>query len=307
MEAAQANLAVDLTGLSKVYGTRRVVDSLDLKIRRGSICGLVGPNGAGKTTAIRMVLGLIGRDEGDGLVLGHQLDDRIGYLPKVGALIEGPAFTPSLSARKNLLVLTRLIGMPDTRADEVLAQVGLGDREKDKAKTYSLGMRQRLGIAAALLTSPELLVLDEPTNGLDPAGIREIRDLLRELADSGVAVLVSSHLLAEMQMICDDLVLLDNGKVGYSGSVQGIIDGQSSQVVARPANPGQLEQLRSVAERFGAVTVFDNGTLGFDGEQEQAGQLNQAAFEAGVLLSGLGIVRPTLEQAFFAMTEGDDQ
>jgi ABC-2 type transport system ATP-binding protein len=250
---------------------------------------------------------LIGRDAGDGLVLGHQLDDRIGYLPKVGALIEGPAFTPSLSARKNLLVLTRLIGMPDTRADEVLAQVGLGDRGKDKAKTYSLGMRQRLGIAAALLTSPELLVLDEPTNGLDPAGIREIRDLLRELADSGVAVLVSSHLLAEMQMICDDLVLLDSGKVGYSGSVQGIIDGQSSQVVARPANPAQLEQLRSVAESFGAVTVFDNGTLGFDGEQEQAGQLNQAAFEAGVLLSGLGIVRPTLEQAFFAMTEGDDQ
>lgn len=305
MEASATQLAVDVTGLTKVYGTRRVVDSLDLKIRSGSICGLVGPNGAGKTTAIRMVLGLIQRDGGDGHVLGCQLDDRIGYLPKVGALIEGPAFTPSLSARKNLLVLTRLIGIPDTRADEVLEQVGLGDRMTDKAKTYSLGMRQRLGIAAALLTSPDLLVLDEPTNGLDPAGIREVRDLLRSLADSGVAVLVSSHLLGELQAICDDVVLINNGQVGYSGSVQGIIASQTAQVIARPADPAQLDKLRAVAEQFGEVTVFDNGTVGFEGEQDQAGQLNRAAFDAGVLLSGLGVLRPTLEQAFFAMTEGE--
>ena len=307
MGHSSAELAVDVTGLTKIYGTRRVVDSLDLKIRKGTICGLAGPNGAGKTTAIRMVLGLIQRDGGDGHVLGAELDDRIAYLPRVGALIEGPAFTPSLSARKNLLVLTRLIGLPDSRADEVLEQVGLGDRARDKAKAYSLGMRQRLGIAAALLTSPDLLVLDEPTNGLDPAGIREVRDLLRSLADAGVAVLVSSHLLEELQAICDDIVLIKDGTVGYSGSMQGLIEGQRAQVVARPANPEQLDKLRGVAEQFGAVTVFDNGTVGFEGEQEQAAQLNQAAFEAGILLSGLGMVRPTLEQAFFAMTEGKGQ
>ena len=307
MEIASSQLAVDLTGLTKVYGTRPVVSSLDLRIRKGSICGLVGPNGAGKTTAIRMVLGLIQRDGGQGHVLGSDLDDRIGYLPKVGALIEGPAFTPSLSARKNLLVMSRLIGLPDSRADEVLEQVGLADRAKDKAKSYSLGMRQRLGIAAALLTSPELLVLDEPTNGLDPAGIREIRDLLRRLANSGVAVLVSSHLLGELEAICDDVVVINNGVVSYSGSVSGIIGSQTAQVIARPADPSQMDQLRSVAERFGPATVFDNGTIGFNGDQEQAGQFNKAAFEAGIVLCGLGILRPSLEQAFFAITEGDGQ
>jgi len=300
---ATHELAVDVHGLTKVYGTRRAVDSLDLQLQRGSVCGLVGPNGAGKTTAIRMLLGLIRHDEGDGTVLGAGLDDHIAYLPRVGALIEGPAFTPSLSARKNLLVLTRLSGLPDSRADEVLLQVGLSGREKDKAKTYSLGMRQRLGIAAALLTSPEMLVLDEPTNGLDPAGIREVRDLLRSLADQGVSILVSSHLLSEIEAICDHLVLIDEGKVGYAGTVKGIIADQLSQVVARPADAAQLDALRAVAERFGQVTVNEDGTVAFDGEQDLAAELNKAAFEAGILLSGLGILRPTLEQAFFAMTD----
>ncbi|CAB4874723.1 MAG: ATP-binding cassette domain-containing protein [Actinobacteria bacterium] len=295
--------AVDVTGLAKVYGERRAVDGLELVLQRGSVVGLVGPNGAGKTTALRMLLGLIQRDGGSGTVLGSNLDDHIGYLPKVGALIEGPAFTPSLSARKNLLVLTRLVGLPDSRADDVLAQVELSDRAKDKVKTYSLGMRQRLGIAASLLTDPELLVLDEPTNGLDPAGIREVRDLLRQLADEGVSVLVSSHLLAEIEAICDHVVLINQGQVGYSGTVKGMIGGQVAQVVARPADPDRLTDLAAVAARFGETTTNDDGTVSFEGEQDVAAQLNQAAFDAGVLLSGLGILRPTLEQAFFALTE----
>jgi ABC-2 type transport system ATP-binding protein len=302
---ATDNLAVAVRGLTKVYGDRRAVDALDLQLQPGSVCGLVGPNGAGKTTAIRMLLGLIRHDEGEGTVLGADLEDHIAYLPRVGALIEGPAFTPSLSARNNLRVLARLSGLPDSRVDEVILQVGLGGREKDKVKKYSLGMRQRLGIAAALLTSPELLVLDEPTNGLDPAGIREIRDLLRSLADQGVSIVVSSHLLLEVEAICDHLVLIDEGMVSYAGTVKGITQGQTSRVVARPADSGQLEALRDVAGRFGEVTVNEDGTVAFDGEQDLAAQLNRAAFEAGILLSGLGILRPTLEQAFFAMTEKD--
>jgi ABC-2 type transport system ATP-binding protein len=305
-----SDLAVDVSGLTKIYGKTRVVDGLDLKLRRSTVCGLVGPNGAGKTTALRMLLGLIRHDEGDGEVLGSRLDDHIGYLPRVGALIEGPAFTPSLSARRNLLVLTRIAGLPDSRADDVLGQVGLAGREGDKVKAYSLGMRQRLGIAAALLTQPELLVLDEPTNGLDPAGIREIRDLLQQLAANGVSVLVSSHLLSEVEEMCHDLVLINKGRVGYSGTLSGLIDRQRTIVVARPADSAQLASLLRVAERFGDASAADDGTVRFEGEQDTAAQLNRAAFEAGVLLSGLGILRPTLEEAFFAMTdtgEGDDR
>ena len=211
--------AVVTRGLTKRFGKRLAVDGLDLLIPAGSITGFVGQNGAGKTTTIRMLLGLIRPSAGTGTVLGHPLGHAREY-PRVGrALIEGPTFYPTLSGRENLLVLARLGGIVNRRVDEVLERVGLGPRALDPFRTYSLGMRQRLGIGAVLLPKPELLVLDEPTNGLDPHGIAEIRAMLRSFADEGMTVFVSSHLLAEIQQICEHLVVIDAGRLLFQGGV----------------------------------------------------------------------------------------
>ena len=177
----------------------------------GTICGFVGPNGAGKTTTIRMLLGLISPTGGTGEILGQSISSPDKYLSQVGAMIEGPAFYPALSGAENLKVLATLGGFPIERVDQLLEQVGLAERGKSKYKTYSLGMKQRLGIAAALLPNPKLLILDEPTNGLDPEGIQEIRQLLRSLADNGTTVFVSSHLLSELELISEYLVMLRKG------------------------------------------------------------------------------------------------
>ena len=207
------NAAISVTDLTKRYGERNAVDHISFDVPRGTICGFVGPNGAGKTTTIRMLLGLVKPTTGAGTVLGEPLTHPERFLGKVGALIEGPAFYPALSGRENLKVLATLGNFPHDRVDQLLDQVGLLDRATSKFKTYSLGMKQRLGIAAALLPSPELLILDEPTNGLDPAGIQEVRELLGHLAGYGLTVLVSSHLLSEIEAIADDLVMLRHGKV----------------------------------------------------------------------------------------------
>ncbi len=198
--------AIRTENLTKTYGTRNAVDGVSLEVPAGVIAGFVGPNGAGKTTTIRMLLSLIRPTTGSVAVLGTPASRPAEYLPRVGALIEGPAFYPGLSARRNLEILATLGGFSTQRVDPLLEQVGLQGRERDAVKTYSLGMRQRLGIAAALLPNPALLILDEPTNGLDPAGILEIRELLRHLKEQGVTILVSSHLLAEVEHIADWII-----------------------------------------------------------------------------------------------------
>src|ERR1700716_3191209 len=205
--------AVLTTGLTKRFGDRVVVDDVALAIPEGSVCGFVGPNGAGKTTTIRMLLGLIRPTEGTGMVLGEPLTNPAGYLPRVGALVEAPAFYPTLSGRANLLVLARLGGIDAGQVDPALERVGLAERSGDAFKRYSLGMKQRLGIAAALLGTPSLLVLDEPANGRDPAGIVEVRRLMRSFADEGITVFVSSHLLGEIEHICDHLLMIQQGKL----------------------------------------------------------------------------------------------
>jgi ABC-2 type transport system ATP-binding protein len=213
--ATPALAAVTASGLTKRYGGRVAVDRVDFELPAGVVSGFVGPNGAGKTTTIRMLLGLIRPSEGAAKVLGQAISDPTKYLPRVGALIEAPAFYPTLSGRRNLEVLTRLARLNRSRIAEVLELVGLSDRGNDLVRSYSLGMKQRLGVAAALLREPELVILDEPANGLDPAGIREIRLLLRGLADRGITVFVSSHLLAEIQTICDHLVMIDRGRIVF--------------------------------------------------------------------------------------------
>src|SRR6202034_2549082 len=206
-------------GLTKRFGDRTVVDDVALQIPQGAVCGFVGPNGAGKTTTIRMLLGLVRPTSGTGTILGGSLAEPASYLHKVGALIESPAFYPQLSGRENLRALSRRGSIPLAGVDQVLDRSGLLARAGDKYRSYSLGMKQRLGIAAAMLAGPELLILDEPTNGLDPAGIVEMRGLVRSLADDGITVFVSSHLLGEIEHICDHLVMIRKGRSVFQGSV----------------------------------------------------------------------------------------
>jgi ABC-2 type transport system ATP-binding protein len=206
-------LAVSTAGLTKRFGDRTVVDGVNLAIPKGSVCGFVGPNGAGKTTTIRMLLGLIRPTAGGGSILGGSLADPASYLHKVGALIESPAFYPQLSGRDNLKALARLGQIPASAIEPALERTGMADRAGDKYRSYSLGMKQRLGIAAALLPDPELLVLDEPANGLDPAGIVEMRGLIRSFAGDGITVLVSSHLISEIEQISDHIIMIRGGRL----------------------------------------------------------------------------------------------
>jgi ABC-2 type transport system ATP-binding protein len=304
--ASQApDLAVTTTGLTKRYGHRAVVDSIDLEIPRGIISGFVGPNGAGKTTTLRMLLGLVRPSAGTGEVLGHSIAHPARYLSRVGSLIEAPAFYPGLSGRRNLEILAALGRHDMHRVDILLGQVGLGDRGGDRFKNYSLGMKQRLGIAAALLPSPDLLVLDEPTNGLDPAGIREVRGLLRELADDGLTVLVSSHLLGEIQTICDHLVVIDNGKLRFQGSIDGLLSAQTAEVVAVPEHAGDLQRLAEICTQAGHTARIDADAVHAPAPETWAPELNRLAMQQGITLAALAVNRGTLEDAFFAMTDTD--
>lgn len=216
--------AIETNGLTKRFGQRTAVDGLTFNIPAQTITGFIGPNGAGKTTTIRLLLGLVRPSTGSATILGHPLTNALGYLPHVGALIEAPAFYPSLSARANLDVLACLSGYPNSRVREVLDLVELSERADDRVGNYSLGMKQRLGVAIALLPDPDLLILDEPANGLDPLGIIATRDLLRRLREQGKTIFLSSHLLGELEQVADWLVMLHQGKILYHGSANAFLD-----------------------------------------------------------------------------------
>ena len=295
-------LALDVADLSKKYGDRMALSHANFEVPMGSICGFVGPNGSGKTTTIRMLLGLITPTTGSGHVLGESITQPEKYLPRVGAMIEGPAFYPALTGKQNLAVLAKLGGFATEPIQKLLDLVDLGDRGDSKFKTYSLGMKQRLGIAAALLPNPKLLVLDEPTNGLDPAGIHEIRTLLRKLADSGTTVFVSSHLLSEIEMISDYLVMLRQGKVIFSGKTIDLLAAQKPIILAKPENSNDLNKLYEIANNLGKKAEIMGDVVEVSGEIDFSGKLNKAAFEAGIILTSLTPVRPTLEDTFFEMT-----
>jgi len=295
-------LALDVADLSKKYGDRMALSHANFEVPLGSICGFVGPNGSGKTTTIRMLLGLIKPTTGSGHVLGESITQPEKYLPNVGAMIEGPAFYPALTGKQNLAVLAKLGGFATEPIQELLDLVDLGDRGDSKFKTYSLGMKQRLGIAAALLPNPKLLVLDEPTNGLDPAGIHEIRTLLRKLADSGTTVFVSSHLLSEIEMISDYLVMLRQGKVIFSGKTIDLLAAQKPVIIAKPEDAKDLARLCEIASKLGERAVIKTDVVEVSGDINFSSKLNKAAFDAGIILSSLTPVRPTLEDTFFEMT-----
>jgi ABC-2 type transport system ATP-binding protein len=298
---------VHASGLTKKFGDRTVVDHLDLRIPTGSVCGFVGPNGAGKTTTIRMLLGLIAPTAGSGTVLGGDLRRPASYLRHVGALIEAPAFYPQLSGRANLLTLARLGQLAPSTIDPVLERVGLLLRSADPYRSYSLGMKQRLGLAAAMLAAPELLILDEPTNGLDPAGIVEMRDLIRSLADEGMTVFISSHLLAEIEHICDHLVMISDGRTVFQGDVAGLRATRGSELMLRPETAAHLASLVALVTEAGFRARIEDVSLGqravvVEASSNDAGALNRQCMDGGITLMHISERTGTLEEAFFDLT-----
>jgi ABC-2 type transport system ATP-binding protein len=297
-----SNLAISVRDLSKKYGERMAVSHINFDVPLGTVCGFVGPNGSGKTTTMRMLLGLISHTGGNGQVLDASIDEPAKYLSRVGAMIEGPAFYPALTGAENLRVLATLGGFPQERVQTLLDQVGLGGRAKSKYKTYSLGMKQRLGIAAALLPNPKLLMLDEPTNGLDPEGIQEVRALLRSLADNGTTVFVSSHLLSELEIISDYLVMLRKGEVVFAGKIEELLLAQQHVIIAKGQNPGDLEKILTLATGLGHTASIRNNEVHIQANADWAATLNRAAFDAGITLAQLSPQVPNLEETFFEMT-----
>ncbi|MGO8950400.1 MAG: ABC transporter ATP-binding protein [Ktedonobacterales bacterium] len=298
-----SDLAISTYGLTKHFGPQVAVESLSIGIPRGVTAGFVGPNGAGKTTTIRLLLGLLRPTAGSATVLGADIGHPEAYLPRVGALIEGPSFYPNLSGRQNLEVLATLGGHLHSRVKQVLEVVGLSDRAEDPVKSYSLGMKQRLGVATALLPDPELLILDEPANGLDPAGIIQIRDLMRELRDHGKTIFISSHLLGELEQVADWLVMLNHGRAVFTGSPQELVGGHSELVVAAE-EPAQLESVAKLATKAGYAVTRENDTLRITCPPSFAAELNRQAMQAGITLVELHHSQASLEEGYLALLRG---
>jgi ABC-2 type transport system ATP-binding protein len=289
-----------VAGLSKVFGQGiRAVDQLSFTVEPGSVTGFLGPNGAGKTTTLRMLLGLVHPSAGTATIGGLPYRAIPHPLTRVGASLEASSFHPARSGRNHLRVLCAAAGLPDSRADAVLAQVGLGDAGRRKVRGYSLGMRQRLGLASALIGDPGVLILDEPANGLDPDGIRWLRGFFRHLASEGRSVLVSSHQLNEIQEVADRVVILDRGRLIRSGSIAELTAGTDMVRVHTP-NPAPLVAACTAAGL--AVAQHAPGVLEVRGAPvEQVGHL---AFVNQVELHELSGTRANLEDLFFALTQG---
>ena len=285
--------------LTKRYGGRAAVEGITLTVGRGEVYGFLGPNGAGKTTTLRMLLGLIRPTSGEATVLGAPPGDPAG-LARIGALVESPAFYPYLSGRQNLRVLARYAGVPDARVAAVLETVDLADRAADKFSTYSLGMKQRLGVAGALLKDPALLILDEPTNGLDPRGMADMRDMIRRLGRGERTILLSSNLLGEIEQICDRACVIREGRLIAEDSVEAL---RGPGVLLIRADPLDAAA-RLVGEQpgVGNVTVAD-GALRLAVAPERAAAINAALVGAGIAVSEIRPVQESLEAVFLHLTE----
>jgi ABC-2 type transport system ATP-binding protein len=294
--------AIVTEGLSKRFGNRSAVEHLDLVVAHGQIFGFLGPNGAGKTTTIGMLLGLIRPTTGRVYLLGFDVArEPARALAGVGAMIEAPAFYPYLSARDNLRVLARAAGLPINRVDVVLGKVELSERSRDKFRAYAQGMKQRLAIAAALLPDPRLIILDEPTNGLDPAGQREIRQLIRDLASSGHTIFLSSHLLHEVEQLCDQVAILRRGRVVARGAVaellrrgQGIFLRVAGEVGPAIELLGTVAWVRGV-ERSGDALLVDAPT-------ERAAEITMLLAERSIAVAEIRANEQRLEDFFLEVT-----
>ena len=289
-----------VSGLTKQYRRVRAVDNLSFQVQPGRVTGFLGPNGAGKTTTLRMVLNLVAPTAGTATIGGQRYADLREPLRAVGAVLEASSAHKGRTGRNHLRVIAASAGLPTSRVDEVLELVGLTPAAKRKFKGYSLGMRQRLGIAAALLGDPRVLVLDEPANGLDPEGIRWMRDLLKTLADEGRTVLVSSHLLSEMEILADDIVIIAAGRLVRQGPVDEVVDSMATSSQVRVRTPDAEKLLGALGGV--AVQTGDDGVLRFSGVD--APTVGAAALSAGVVLHELVAERPDLERVFLELTHG---
>lgn len=283
--------------LTKRYGTHPAVDRVNMRVQPGEIYGFLGPNGAGKTTTLRMLAGLIAPSSGSATVLGHAPGDP-AVVRRIGVLIEGPGFYPYLSGRDNLLVMARYRGLGPAEVTEALQRVGLAGRAGDRYRTYSLGMKQRLGVGAALLGRPDLLILDEPTNGLDPAGMAEMRSLITDLAADGHTVLLSSHLLSEVQEICDRVGVISGGTLLAESTVAELRGAASLLVRAEPAGVA-LPAIRAV---LGEPVMLTAAGIRIEAAADAAPKIARAVVESGAELLELRVDEKSLEEVFFEMT-----
>jgi len=298
---------IEVSGLRKVYrrlrgGQTVAVDGLDLMVEGGGVYGFLGPNGSGKTTTIRCLLGLGRPTQGTCKLFGHDsTNDLDKVIRRVGAIVESPALFPNFSGRKNLSLLGGMYDLPKGRVEEVLDIVGLRDRGKDLVKTYSLGMKQRLAIAAALLKDPDLLILDEPANGLDPSGIREVRSLIRRLGQEGKTVFVSSHILSEVQQMCDHVAILSRGRSVAEGPVSQVLSqGHTTGVLVRVDDRPRAQAALTSA----GMTVIEAGELlRVEIEPAQASRVSETLAGHGLYPSELRPDEVDLETVFMELTE----
>jgi len=296
-------LAIETRGLRKEFGSRRgrivAVDGLDLAVPSGDVHGFLGPNGSGKTTTIRMLLGLARASGGEMALFGEPVPAALPrVMGRVGAVVEQPKFTPGFSGRRNLRLLARTAGVDPRRVPTVLEQVGLAGRERDRFRTYSLGMRQRLAIAATLLKEPDLLILDEPSNGLDPAGIRDMRDLVTGLADAGVTVLLSSHILTEVQQVCHSVTIIGNGRTVASGSVESLLGESRSRTRVGVGDPARAA---AMLERAGYGVQREGDDVLVEGHDHPE-EISRLLAGERIYVSELSAIRPDLETVFLQLT-----
>ncbi|MFP3512148.1 ATP-binding cassette domain-containing protein [Peribacillus sp. SIMBA_075] len=293
--------------LTKKIGKATIVDNVSFEIKSNEIFGLLGPNGAGKTTIIRMITGLINRTGGTVMINGSDLDkDFEGAMNQLGAIVENPEFYKYMTGRKNILHYARMSSndISNERIEEVIKLVKLDHAIDKKVKTYSLGMRQRLGVAQAILHKPSLLIFDEPTNGLDPQGIREFRDYLKVLASEGVGILISSHLLSEMQLMCDSFAVIEKGKLIHTK--EHIVDEKTETVneVSFTVSDGELAK-KILQEQFVDITIlkYDAKTISVSATREQTADINRSFNGNELDVYEIGITRKSLEDKFFEITE----
>jgi len=310
----QAPAVIEIKNLSKIYYRARrpwgggipitAVEGLDLTVgRAGSVHGFLGPNGSGKTTTIRCLLGLIRPTGGSVSVFGVDSTRQFHHVAsRVGAIVENPKMFPNFSARRNLGLLARMAQIPSSEVERVLDVVGLKDRGDDSFASYSLGMKQRLAIAGALMKDPDLLILDEPANGLDPAGIAEIRVLVRQIADEGKAVLVSSHQLAEVEQMVDDITVIDHGRLVETGSLAHVRSMAGDDVVVVTIDQRDEAIAALAASGITAHPRADGREMSVDIEVARSSEITRALADRGLYLSGLRADRATLEKAFLTLT-----